>query len=107
MPLSADDIAKILKACKQSGVTHLKMGELDVKFLSSQEWDAQEQKDKRRKPDPIPDAKELEDAQRRMILQTNADQADDDVASLLIEDPVAFEQLVVERELGEREAAKH
>lgn len=102
MSLGADDIKKIVKACKQAGVTELKVGDLVVKFGRHPDTVSIESTRVVELP-LIPDAKELEETQKLSELQTEADEGDEMVANLLLEDPERYEQLLVERELGDRE----
>jgi hypothetical protein len=100
-----EKLAKLLKACKASGVSDLKIGSIEIKFRLS---------DIKHKPKqviemdvPIPTAEMLKEVQESANIQANLESADDQMDFMQIEDPSLYERLIVERELeadGRRQA---
>lgn len=92
----AKDLAIVLRACKASGVTELKIGDIEIKFglvesrqISNRPGDTV----------PVPSVEQLREAEELVNIQENVDSADDQLAFMHIDDPAQFEQLLIEKEL--------
>jgi hypothetical protein len=93
--IEVSDLVKLVKACRASGVSNLKYGDLELKFVTGE---AEQAPISPSEVDKIPSAEELKVEQEQSALQENADDADDQLAFMAVEDPIQFEQLLVERE---------
>lgn len=97
MTIDAKDLVKVIKACKASGVSALKLGDLELKF---QTGDA-EKTSVPATGDAVetPSAEKLKAIEERSALIENAEDADEELAHMQVENPAQFEELLVQREL--------
>jgi hypothetical protein len=104
---SADEIIRVIKACRTARVTELKIGDIEVKFGSGET--------PKRKTvgveEPTVTESEFQTAQTDVNENENLDDAEDRLDLLQIDDPSLYERLVLERELEDRgkpnEIAEH
>lgn len=97
--IEAKDLIKLIKACKASNVSSLKLGDLELKFGPGDAapisvpatGDAVE----------TPSAEQLKAIEEQVRLQNNASDADDELAHMQVENPMEFETLLAERELSD------
>lgn len=95
--IETNDILRILKECAKLGVTHLKMGELEISF-SPVEDKADIPKKVREKPKlQAQYERESIETQEVTVKQKNLDE-------LLLSDPEEYERLIIEGELVDEEA---
>lgn len=92
----AKDLAIVLRACKATGVTELKIGDIEIKFGVSETRQTLERKGETY---IVPSAEQLREAEELVNVQENVDSADDQLAFMHIDDPAQFEQLLIEKEL--------
>jgi hypothetical protein len=93
--MRATDLIKIIDALKSSGCTHFKHGDLELKFSLGE---TRELGLGPEKTDP-PSEKELEQASGEASIEDQARSIDEYLSTLAIEDPLQYEELVVQREL--------
>jgi len=100
---SADELIKVLKACKSAKITELKIGDILVKRESDET------------PAPgkvvagaikVPSDSELEDAQKDAEVRKELEESDDQLAFMQIEDPAEYERRLVEGELEDGRKAE-
>lgn len=91
--INAKDLTKIIKACKESGVTRLKIGAVEMEFAP-------------REPVKltgdavlVPTAEQLTEAEDRALLVRDVEDREDHLAHMAVEDPARLEELLVQREL--------
>lgn len=96
MAVEVSDLIKLIKACRASGVSNMKYGDLELKFGPG---DADKISIEPSEIVKIPSAEELKVASEHAAEQENADDASEDLALMAIENPELFEELLVEREL--------
>lgn len=90
-------LAELIKACKSANVTDLKIGSIEVKFA---ERNVRIKRINQIESEiPIPTAEQLETATRDSEIGDQLADAEDQMDLMPIENPVLFEQLLVEREL--------
>lgn len=99
---SADELIRILKACKSAGVTELKIGETLVKFDGSE---MPQVKRAKRDGKPLTET-ELKSAAVETNIKDNIEAAEDRLDLLQIEDPAHYERLMIEGELGDKRAVE-
>lgn len=96
MSFSAEELIKVLKACKSARVTELKVGDIEVKLHGIENPGSGKMTDS---SVTIPTDSELEDAHSEAELHKDASDADEQLAFMQIEEPAEYERLLVEREL--------
>lgn len=91
--LKAVDICRIIKECRNSGVSELKFGELHLKFSSTEEMPTQSQGWAGLTQQPLP--RQVDEATTTAEkMGVNEDIAEDALyAQVMIDDPAAFEKL--------------
>lgn len=94
--ISAKDLTKLIKACKLNGVSEFKCGPIEIKFGTGEAAELVSTGETVR----TPTKKELEQIQELSLLQRNADEAEDEMAFMAIENPGLFEELLVQNDLG-------
>lgn len=92
----AKDLAVILKACKASGVTELKIGDIEIKFGLVESLQTSNRPGETVQ---VPSVEQLREAEELVNVQANIESADDQLAFMHIDDPSQFEQLLIEKEL--------
>lgn len=95
MSIEAKDLAKIIKACVRANVSELKIGDIQIKFGSSEVAKPQEQKSEIQ----VPSESELESESEKANLMENIESSDEQLANIHLENPALFEQLMIEKEL--------
>lgn len=97
--ISAKDLTKLIRVCKLNGVSELECDSIKIKFVTGE-------------ADKLvitgetvltPNSEELKAIQELSILQRNADEADDEMAFMPLENPVLFEELLMENDLRNNE----
>lgn len=99
MSIDAKYIARIIKVCRESNVRSLRMGDLEINFVPG---DAAEVKVVAGEAVKPPTLEELKEIERSVQDNSVLDRADEELAHMQVENPVLFEQLLVERELEGR-----
>lgn len=93
MSIEAKDLSKIIRACKASGVTKLKIGDVEIEFRNDEPvkltGDAV----------LVPTADELTEAEKRALLERDIADREDNLAHMAVEDPAKLEELIIQREL--------
>lgn len=97
--ISAKDLTKLIKTCKLNAVSELEFGEVKIKFQTGDAVKLPVSGDTVRPPS----SQELEQAQEDAQIEMNLSDADDELAFMQVENPVLFEQLLVENDLVEVE----
>lgn len=90
------NLIRVIKACKASGVSYLRLGDLELKFVTG---DAERPSIPTGETVKIPSAEKLKEIEETEAIKENADEADDELAHMQVEDPLQFEELLVQREL--------
>ena len=106
MSFDAKDLVRVLKACRQAGVTELKIGDIAVKFGASE---IPQTEKVRIEHQPLTES-ELETAVKKANISDNVADAEDRLDFMQIDNPSLYEQLVIERELedhGTTENTEH
>lgn len=98
---TAEDLVRILKACKSAGVTELKIGDISVQFGRVEDRQTQRATSEIQPPTDT----ELKDAASDTLVRENVETAEDRLDLLQIENPALYERLVIEGELGDRRAS--
>lgn len=96
MNISAKDLIRVLKACKDAQVSELKIGEVEVKFGPGE---AAKQQAVKRIETPAVTEGELKESQNLANVGDNLRDAEERMALLQIGDPAQYEQLLLEGEL--------
>lgn len=94
---SAEELVRILRACRSARVSELKIGSIEVKFESGETLQISGEKSEVK---PLPD-KEFKAAVSDNLVRENVESAEDKLSLMQIEDPALYEQLVIEGELGD------
>jgi hypothetical protein len=94
----AKNLIEVMLACKASGISSMKCGDLELKFGNTGDA-APISVPETVEAVETPSVEQLKEIEELQALQNNADDADDDLATMAIEDPVEFEELLVQREL--------
>lgn len=95
---SADELVRILRACKSAGVSELKIGDISVKFDGGETHQRTRAKIEFKPPTEI----ELKAAASDNLIRENVEDAEERLDLLQIENPALYERLMIEGELGER-----
>lgn len=98
--LNAQEICKLIKACKGSGVTKLKFGDLEITFGEATE--IARPKVPLTQETPTVSEEQLLKAQiieAEAVKQDELTEAKDSLENMLIEDPEHYEELIVRGEL--------
>lgn len=95
MVIEGKDLIKLIKACKASGVSNLKIGDLELQFVAGE---AEQTPIKTRETVKVPSAEELKDIEADSQEQMNLEDAEDELAFMAVDDPAQFEELLVQRE---------
>jgi len=98
--LTAKEMESLLKACARAGVSRLKMPGLEVEFRGAVE-NAVKKSDE---GGTLEESGTLESVEAQGVAQGELEIREDQVETLLIADPVEFEQRLVQGELEEDEA---
>jgi hypothetical protein len=98
MSFDAKDLIRVLKACRQVGVTELKIGNVEVKFAPGEAVETS----KRASEIAVVSETELKEAAENVNLDNNVVEAEERLDLLQIDDPSLYERLVIERELEDR-----
>ena len=94
---SAEELVRILRACRSARVTDLKIGSIEVKFEHGETVQTIGEKSEVK---PLPD-KEFKAAVSENLIRENVESAEDQLSLMQIENPALYEQLVIEGELGD------
>lgn len=94
---SAEELVRILRACKSAQVTELKIGGIEVKFEHGETARTIGAKSDIK---PLPE-KEFKAAASENLIRENVESAEDKLSLMQIEDPALYEQLLIEGELGD------
>lgn len=94
--IEAKYLAKIIKACRESQVKHLKLGDLEISFATGE---AEETKVRTGDTVNPPTENELKEIERAVTDNAVLDRADEELAHMQVENPGLFEELLVQREL--------
>jgi C4-type Zn-finger protein len=97
--IEAKDLIKIIKACKGSGVSQLKLGEMEIRFGPGE---AAKPQVPTVESVETPTDQELEEVKESVELRERLDSADEELAFMQVENPALFEELLVQRELEGR-----
>lgn len=95
MTIEVRDLAKLIKICKASGVSELKIGDTEIKFGGSEDPQLYQTRDTVR----VPTAKQLRETEELINIKENVDFVDDQLALMQIENPAQLEELLIQREL--------
>lgn len=95
MTISADELVRVIKACRKANVTELKIGDIEVKFAAGEA----EQISKVGFESPTISEDDLVEVAKKVNIGENIAEAEERLDLLQIDDPSLYEQLVVEREL--------
>ena len=95
MSVNLKELSKLLKSCKANGVVELKIGDVEIKFVTADASQIQEQ----RIEIPVPTQLQLDEAQEIAAVQKNFRDAQDELAHMAVDNPAQFEQLLIEQEL--------
>lgn len=90
------EIEKLVKLCKKSGVSSLKLGEIEINLSEAASFDSKPRFKARAS------AKGKSEEERGQ-LQAQLNTASDTLETLHLEDPLAYERLLLEGELRETE----
>ncbi len=96
MSISAQDLRTIIRTCKASGVKKFKSGDLEIEFGVGE---TPKSESVSRISITPPTAEELQAAARDSALEGNAEVAEQQLSQMQIDDPVLYEQLILEREV--------
>lgn len=97
MSIEAKDLIKLVKACRTSGVSSLKIGDVEIKFKAG---DAAELP--RIAPSEVvnpPSADELKEIEKDVSERQELSDMESELDHMLLENPVLYEELLVQREL--------
>jgi hypothetical protein len=98
---TAEELVRILKACKSAGVTELKIGDISVQFCR-----VEDRQTKRVESEIHPPTEaELKEAASDTLVRENLESAEDRLDLLQIENPALYERMLIEGELGDRRAS--
>jgi hypothetical protein len=99
--MKAESAIKLIVACRKNGVTRLKFGTLEIELDHNDET-----KIRTRASGPALKAskEEIIAQEERSQLQFQLNEAKDDLSTLHVEDPMAFEKAIVENELVDQDA---
>lgn len=89
------DIAKLIRVCKTNGVSHYEYGDLKLSF------DVTENPSKTPSPQARGSAKKAIQIEEKGSLQEQMNLAQHVLETLHVEDPAAFEALLIDREISE------
>lgn len=104
MGIEAKDLKALVRECAKRGVAELKIGNVHIKFGGVTPAKTPEAKSEIL----APTAEELKSAEQKSLVEENVSFAEDRLALLQLEDPVAYERMIIERELEEDgEAAQY
>jgi hypothetical protein len=95
--LSLKELAKLIKICKDKGISHLKYGEIELNF------DVTANPSKKTSPQARNSAIRAKEIEDKQSLQSQHDDANDIASTLLIENPAEYEAMLTR---GELEIAK-
>ena len=95
MSFDANELIRVLKACRQVGVSELKIGDVEVKFGPGETAQAQKVEVESQ---TLTDT-ELEQAVNKANLSANIADAESRLNLMQIDNPALYEQLVLEQEL--------
>lgn len=98
MSLSAKDLIKVARACKKLGAKRIKTADLEIEFEPGEAALAPEPKGETVVP---PTETELVAASELAAEKDLYDRADEELVHMQVEDPVQFEQMVLERQVEE------
>lgn len=96
-PLPVKELAKLIKICKDKGVSQLKYGEIELTF------DVTDHPSKKTTPQARGSAIKAKEIEDRQSLQSQYDDANEIASTLLIENPAEYEAMLTR---GELEIAK-
>lgn len=94
--IDTKELVKIIKACRLAGVKELKVGELELRFGTGEAAEPQVLARENVRP---PTDKELKAIEARLEEKDILDRADEELAHMQVEDPLQFEELLIQREL--------
>lgn len=95
MSIEGKDLPRIIRACKASGVTKLKVGEIEIEFGVSQPIPVQPTSE----TVLVPTAEQLKATEENSNIQENVEFVEDQLAHMAVESPELLEQLLIEKEL--------
>lgn len=98
-------ICEILKACAESGVKSLKLGDLVVEFIGKANSTEQDASYEPASPEEI--NKQIEEAEKLAafeLMNANKTFVEEEIANLQVSDPFEFEELVTQGALEDEEA---
>lgn len=99
MSYDAKDLIRVLTACRKTGVTELKIGDIQVKFGAGEADRIEKEKTE---VFTLTDG-EFQEAEKEVNINENVVEAEDRLELLQIDDPALYERLVIERELEDRD----
>lgn len=97
--LKSDEVCALIKACGESGVSSLKWGNLQVSFERSPK--------EPETPPAIPDteiSEEIAQSGTRRLEQEEFNTKEDELATMLIENPLEYERMLTNRELESKDS---
>lgn len=95
--LSVKDLAKLIKVCKENGVSSLRYEGVELSLGDTQS------SSRATVPQPRGSAKKAAVIQEKENLQSQYDNAKDVLGTLHLEDPAAFEKMLTQGEIGAEE----
>lgn len=96
MEIDSKSLVKVIKACRASHVSYLKLGELELKFGPDE---AAQTPATKSETFVVPTDAELKVLEEAAAIRQNGSDADDELAYMLLDDPVQYEELLANREL--------
>ncbi len=95
--IEGKDLKAIIRECAKRGVAELKIGDFHIKFGSVEDIQAPKAKSEIKAPSKAV----LKAAENQALVAENAEHNENMLANLQLEDPVAFEKMLIEGELEE------
>lgn len=91
--IDAKDLIKLINACKRARVAELKVGEVHVKFVAG---DAEQTTEKSVESNFSISAQEVKVQEETTLVQQNVEAIEDRLAHMAVENPVEFEDLLIQ-----------
>lgn len=106
MDFDAKKMKELLRACRDAKVARLKLGDLEIEFTGDAEVQTKEPRPE--KPAPI-SQEALNEEMKKADLQEQSMSAEEIEEILHLENPLLYEQMLLERELvgGNEEKLQH
>lgn len=98
LDLSADEICRIIKACKGSGIAELKFASLSLSFIQSQRNEIAATPRQESDPPSVPDGITDQDKHDAFMVDKDLEQEAEE-AQLMIDDPRAFERVQISKQM--------